>query len=265
MGLNEYQASALSHLMYLGETKATTLSKSSGVPNARIYGVLTELSEKGLINTRPGRPLLYTPLSPREISEALIADTRAEMRKRLIDVESYKDELVVASEAFYLKASSTKQRTPLIRVVRRGDVSEEETRKLYRGAKDEILISTRAMEYFDDVKEDLAEATKRDVKIRVLMFSRESLNSEEAEKRDKSISNMIEILGDLVEIRVTEDVLIRGCIVDPETDGKALFLVEERGVPQFLREAAITSHPGVVKGLDNLFDLKWRFESKPPD
>ncbi len=34
MGLNEYQASALAHLMYLGETKATILSKASGVPNA---------------------------------------------------------------------------------------------------------------------------------------------------------------------------------------------------------------------------------------
>ena len=29
MGLNEYQTSALAHLMYLGETKATTLSKAS--------------------------------------------------------------------------------------------------------------------------------------------------------------------------------------------------------------------------------------------
>lgn len=265
MGLNEYQASALAHLMYLGETKATTLSKSSGVPNARIYGVLNELSEKGLINTRPGRPLLYTPLSPREITEALIADTRAEMRKRLLDVESYTDDLVDAAEGMYLKASSSEQRTPLIRVVRRGDVSEEETRKLYRGAKKEVLISTRAMEYFDTVKDDLIEATTKGVKIKVLMYSRRGLNAEEAEKRDKSITSMKDSLGEAVEIRVTDDVLIRGCVVDPEDDGKALFLVEERGVPGFLREAAITSHPGVVKGLANLFDLKWRFESNPPD
>jgi len=233
MGLNEYQASALAHLMYLGETKATTLSKSSGVPNARIYGVLNELGEKGLINTRPGRPLLYTPLSPREITEALIADTRAEMRKKLLDVESF--------------------------------ISEEETKKLYRGARNEILISTRALEYFDKVKNELIEATTKGVKIKVLMFSRGSLTVDEAEKRDKSISRMKQSMGDAVEIRVTDDVLIRGCVVDPSDEGKALFLVEERGVPIFLREAAITSHPGVVKGLDNLFDLKWRFESHPPD
>ncbi len=36
MGLNEYQSSALAHLIYLGETKAPNLSKASGVPNARI-------------------------------------------------------------------------------------------------------------------------------------------------------------------------------------------------------------------------------------
>ena len=265
MGLNEYQASALAHLMYLGETKATTLSKSSGVPNARIYGVLNELGEKGLINTRPGRPLLYTPLSPREITEALIADTRAEMRKRLNDVESFTDDLVEAAESMYLKASSSEQRTPLIRVVRRGDVSEEETKKLYRGARNEILISTRALEYFDKVKDELIEATTKGVKIKVLMFSRGSLTVDEAGKRDKSISSMKQSMGEAVEIRVTDDVLIRGCVVDPSGEGKALFLVEERGVPIFLREAAITSHPGVVKGLDNLFDLKWRFESHPPD
>ena len=58
MGLNEYQASALAHLMYLGETKATTLSKASGVPNARIYGVLDELSQKLLaIPGEDGREL----------------------------------------------------------------------------------------------------------------------------------------------------------------------------------------------------------------
>ena len=69
MGLNEYQASTLAHLIYLGETKATNLSKASGVPNARIYGVLDELSQKGLLIVRPGRPALYSPLTPAEIAE----------------------------------------------------------------------------------------------------------------------------------------------------------------------------------------------------
>jgi hypothetical protein len=58
---------------------------------------------------------------------------------------------------------------------------------------------------------------------------------------------------------------MRGCIVDPEMGGKALFLVEEVGVPFFLREAAITSHPSVVKGLTTLFDLMWRYDTYKPE
>jgi len=54
-------------------------------------------------------------------------------------------------------------------------------------------------------------------------------------------------------------------VIDPEAGGRALFLVEEVGVPFFLREAAITSHPGVVKGLANMFELNWMFNAAEPD
>ena len=92
MGLNEYQASALAHLIYLGETKATIISKASGVPNARIYGVLDELSQKGLLIIRPGRPALYAPLTPQEIADALITASREEIRKELNVMEAYRDD-----------------------------------------------------------------------------------------------------------------------------------------------------------------------------
>ena len=83
--------------------------------------------------------------------------------------------------------------------------------------------------------------------------------------RDKTISEMRALSEDLIEIRVSDVVLLRGSIIDPEGGGRALFLVEEEGVPYYLREAAITSHPGVVRGLADMFDLKWRFDSDPLD
>ena len=98
MGLNEYQASALANLMFLGETKATTLSKASGVPNARIYGVLDELSQKGLIIIRPGRPALYAPLTPQEIADALETATREDIRRELTIIQSYRGEFEKVSE-----------------------------------------------------------------------------------------------------------------------------------------------------------------------
>lgn len=264
MGLNEYQASALSHLLYLGETKATTLSRASGVPNARIYGVLEELSKMGLVTIRPGRPALYSPMTPADIASALITDAREEIRARLGVIESYSADFTASAGEIFQKAGKVNARVPLLRIVSVGDVSLEETRKLYQDADETILILTRAMEYYGDVATELKEAIRRGVSVKVLMMSERSLVDDDRRKRDAIIGRIRGDLADSVEIRVSDEVNLRGCVVDPESGGRALFLVEEVGVPFFLREAAITSHPGVVKGLASMFDLIWRFDSAQP-
>lgn len=263
MGLNEYQASTLAHLMYLGETKVTTLSKASGVPNARVYGVLDELSQKGLIIMRPGRPVLYAPLSPEEIADALASASREEIRRRLSVVETYRRDFEDAATGMYLKAGISDQRTSLIRVVSVGDVSLEETRKLYRAARGELLISTRAMEYLDQVLGDLVDACARGVRIRILMKAPETLSASDQAKQRKALELLRERLDDNLSVRFSDKVEIRGCIIDPAGAGRALFLVEEEGVPFFLREAALTNHPGVARALGTMFSLKWSYDSGP--
>ncbi len=264
MGLNEYQSNALAHLIYLGETKATDLSKASGVPNARIYGILEELAQKGLVIVRPGRPLLYAPMSPSEISQALAADARDEIQRRIAAIESVKGQFEGAADAVYMKGNQAKVRTPLFRVVGVGDVSLEETRKLYKEAKSELLILTRAMEYYPEVADELKKALGRGVKARILVRSRNSLSSSDAKKRDATLKTLSAIGGDL-EVRETDKVIIRGCIVDADGGGRAMFLVQEEGVPFYLREAAITSHPSVVRGLCDMFNLRWMYESNKPN
>ena len=264
MGLNEYQASALSHLLYLGETKAATLSKASGVPHARIYGVLDELSKMGLVTVRPGRPALYSPMTPSDISSALIADAREEIRRRLNVIEEYSEDFASSAKEIFLKARKVDTRVPLLRIVSVGDVSLDETRKLYQGAKETIMIMTRAMEYFDDVTEELKGAMARGVSVKILMMSEEKLSESDRRKRNEVIRRIRETLEDSVEIRVSDEVILRGCIVDSASEGRALFLVEEVGVPFFLREAAITTHPGVVKGLASMFELNWQFNTSTP-
>ncbi|MFB0558100.1 MAG: TrmB family transcriptional regulator [Candidatus Bathyarchaeia archaeon] len=264
MGLNEYQASALSHLLYLGETKAATLSKASGVPHARIYGVLDELSKTGLVTIRPGRPALYSPMTPTDISSALITDAREEIRRRLNAIEEYSDDFASLAGEIFLKAKKVDARVPLLRIVSVGNVSLEETRKLYQGAKETLVIMTRAMEYFEEVAKELKEAVDRGVSVKILMMSGKRLYESDRRKRNDVIKRIKETLGDSVEIRVSDEVILRGCIVDSASEGRALFLVEEVGVPFFLREAAITSHPGVVKGLTSMFDLNWQFNTSSP-
>ena len=102
----------------------------------------------------------------------------------------------------------------------------------------------------------------KEIEIRVLMRKPSSLSSDDAAKQEQNLEAMRALLGDAVQVRFCDAVEIRGCIIDPNSDGRALFLVEEEGVPLFLREAALTSHPGVAKALGSMFELKWRFDSE---
>jgi len=263
MGLNEYQASTLAHLILLGETKATTLSKTSGVPTARIYNILDQLSKMGLITIRPGRPSLYKPRPPEDIAGTLTMLNMEELRQKLRILEGYTKEFTEISEKIYLKGEKGIPPVPLLRIVSVGEVSIEETKQLYDTAKDEILVLSRAMDYYSNVSENLKKAQSNGVSVRIILQKPDLLGSEDREKQSEVLQKLSEELGAVAEVRFAEEVPMRGCIIDPEREGKALFLVEDPGVPFFLREAAITTHPSVVRGLTLMFDLMWKHRSKP--
>ena len=74
VGLTEYEATALEQLLSLGRTTAPNLAEASGIPKARVYGVLESLSDRGFIKVVPGRPKEYQPKSPREILDRRYAE-----------------------------------------------------------------------------------------------------------------------------------------------------------------------------------------------
>jgi len=257
MGLNEYQSTALAYLLYLGESKATTISRISGIPSAKIYEVLKELHRMGLIKVKPGRPLMYSPNHPKDIVSSIISFNISQMKQKLRDLELASKIFIELSEKLYLRGKETVPTTPLLRIVRVGEISLEETRKLYDGAKGEILILSKAMEYFPEVKNNLLNAVSRGVSIKIILMNPELLRPEEKEKQSKILKEITSSLGSNVEIKFADSVPIRGCLIDPSSNGSALFLVEDPGIPYFLREAAITNHHSVVKGLALMFRLVW--------
>ncbi|MGQ9460606.1 MAG: TrmB family transcriptional regulator [Candidatus Bathyarchaeaceae archaeon] len=261
MGLNEYQAAALAHLIFLGETKATTLSKTSKVPSARIYGVLDQLAKMGLVTIRPGRPVLYTPRPLEDIASSLVTFSMSELKEKLRILEDYAKDFVETSKKIYLKGKKGAPKVPLLRIVSVGEVSLDETKKLYDAAEKEIQILSRAMQYFPEVADKLREAVARGVSLKIILMKPDMLEPEDRKKQAEMLEKVNGMLGDGVEIRFTDEIPIRGCIVDPKIGGKALFLVEDPGVPFFLREAAITSHQSVVRGLALMYSLLWEHKT----
>jgi len=247
----------------LGETKATVLSKTSGVPYARIYGVLDDLVKMGVVTVRPGRPVLYRPRPPREIAEMLVSIKTDELREKQRLLREYGEELIDVGEKIYLRGRKGLTRPPLLRIVSIGEVSIKETMKIYEAAKKEILILSRAMEYLPEVEKSLKYAAKKGVSIKIILMNPQKLGRDDRIKQERILKKITEDFGGSVQVRFAEEVPMRGCIVDPEGEGRALFLVEEPGVPFFMREAAITVHPSVVRGLASMFRLIWECKSVP--
>ncbi|UTF55434.1 helix-turn-helix domain-containing protein [Natronosalvus rutilus] len=53
LDLKEYEATALAHFLEFGRATAPTISEATGIPKARVYGVLESLSDKGFIKIIP--------------------------------------------------------------------------------------------------------------------------------------------------------------------------------------------------------------------
>ena len=136
--------------------------------------------------------------------------------------------------------------------------------RLSDAASEEILILSRSMEYLPDVADNLKRALERDITLRIVLMNPDLLDDGDREKQFHILRVAKERLGEGVPIRFSDEVPIRGCITDPARGGQALFLVEDPGVPLSMREAAITSHSSVVKGLALMFNLTWEHRSKKP-
>ena len=72
-GLTEVQANVYYHLLRLGRTSATKVTREIGVHRAEVYRVLRELAEKGLVTEHKGkRPTLFTATPPEEALDILL-------------------------------------------------------------------------------------------------------------------------------------------------------------------------------------------------
>ena len=269
LGLTEYERRALAELFELGRTTAPTLAGATGVPKARIYGVLESLSDQGFVEVIPGRPKEYHARSPAEV-----LDRATENRRR--EYEAFREEVEGSREAFlaefgprYDDAAESRD-DELFSVVDVGEPSEAEARRLYRTAETEVNVITTSFEYLPTVETALEEALDRGIAVRVLMLHPDHVPGGErspAEKREvqAGIVDRLATAYPAVEIRFSTGKLPwRGTFRDPSVaydSGEAVLLVEENDVPNAIRQAAVTSNGSFVAGLERYFELIWEYES----
>lgn len=263
LGLSLYQAKVLTALIQCGESKASDVSQLSGVPRAKVYSVLDQLVDMGLVDKKPGRPVKYKVKTPEEIVERLRYNIEMEYKKRLRRIEEVSDDLIRILRELY-KPLETEFRE-LIKVIKVGEPSERETRLMFSAAKREINIISKVFEYYPKVKNELISAVDRGVNVKILLLGKEFLDERSKEVQEEIVNLLKRDLKN-VDIRFSKTILpLRGTIIDPSYEyksGKAIFVVEDPRTPLYLRDAAVTENPSLVAGMKKYFDLIWKYESE---
>ena len=269
LDLTEYEAAALEELLLLGRTTAPDLAEATGIPKARIYGVLDSLAEAGYVKVISGRPKRYEPHEPAAITERAIENHRHTYEQFREDVEaieeSFVDEYAPVRDRGVDELSPTED---LFHVVDVGEPSERETRRLLREADDGVYVLSKSFGYIDAVRPAMRDAVDRGVDVSVLLLNPASL-TEDNRRRQTEIRETLADSFPSVAVRVSDRLLPwRGTFVDPSLSyesGQGLLMVEQEEVPNHHRQAAVTENPSFVAGMWQYFDLLWRHESVPAD
>lgn len=82
-GLTEIQAKVYYHLLRIGKTSTTEISKKLGVHRSEVYRVLRELAEKGIVTEhRNIRPILFTPARPQVALDLILQEQEKKLKNR---------------------------------------------------------------------------------------------------------------------------------------------------------------------------------------
>lgn len=270
LGLTEYERHALAELLGLGQTTAPTLAETTGIPKARIYGVLDALADRGFVEVILGRPKEYRARSPADILDRATENHRREYERFREDIEDAREGFLEEFGPRYERATGEATATELLSVVDVGEPSEAEARRLYRNAEDELDVITTSFEYLDAVESALVDALDCNVTVYVLMVHPEHIPAGERTAEEKravqaGVVDRLTTEHPEVEVRFSRGKLPwRGTLADPSMaydSGEAVFLVEENDVPNDIRQAAVTKNGSFVAGLKRYFDLIWEYES----
>jgi len=266
LGLTEYEETALEELISLGQTSAPNLAEATGIPKARIYGVLDALSDRGFIKVIPGRPKQYQSKSPEEILDRAVENQRQGYEQFEAELDSRRETFLSEYEPLFERATeSVTPTSELFHVVDVGEPSERETRRVYDGAEGELLVMSKSFEYFDSVRPAFEAALDRGIDVSVLLVDPDRLSEANRAIQAEIVEEIAESYPG-VGVRFSEERLPwRGTVADPSMEynsGTAILLVQEDDVPNHMRQAAITANGAFVAGLKRYFDLVWEYESQ---
>ena len=193
LGLTDYQARAYLTLVRYGELRARELSRLSGVPYSKVYGVLEALRQRGWVGVKPGRPKTYYPKPPSEAVRAERARREAELREL---------EALVVEELQPLYERSKARERPDVWIIRGRDEVLSKVREVMARASAEVLMAvpSSAAWLIGALKPSIAHLRFTGVEVRILA--------------SEDLAGELRDLGGLAELKFRSGMFGGGVIAD---------------------------------------------------
>ncbi len=245
--LNLYEVKLWTALLSRGSSTAGELSEIGDVPRSRAYDILESLEKKGFIMTKLGKPITYIAVDPQEVVERAKKNVQTSATDSIKTLENLKGTDVLNElDILHKQGIEFIEPADLSGALRGRSNIHTHMEMMIKNAKKSITIMSGAKglaKKMETVKDSLAKASKRGVKIRI------------ATPVSKDSATMVKDLQKIAEVRNLSKLAGRFCIID---DKELLFmLIEDEDVHAEYDVGIWANTPYFATALTNMFDMAW--------
>ncbi len=252
LGLTEYETQAYLVLIQGTQLNAEEVARNANIPIPRVYGVLESLRDLGLIVILEGRPKKYEIISPEEGLQNLIELRKRANEESLRQLEETSQEVKEVLSPIFWRERLRIKPEDLLESLENLAVTEKQTKKLIKEAKNTIDIFTDVFSWFEGVEKLLGRAVEQGVKIRVLMNMEHPL----------TLSTVQKLKSMKISVRQPSDLKfpVRGTLAD---SSKVVFLIwasprRNRGSPRYVYRPSFSANEGIVEIFQQSFEYRWQ-------
>lgn len=258
LGLTEYESQAYLVLVEGTKMNAEEVARKANIPIPRVYGVLENLRDMGLIVIIEGRPKKFEILSPEEGFQNLLKIRKHSVEESIRQLELTSQEVKEVLSPIFWRERLRIKPEDLLESLENLALTEKQTKKLITGAEKTLDIFTDIFSWFDEVEKELKKALARGVQIRVLMNMKHPM-THNVVKKLKSMN---------IGVRQPSDLKfpVRGTLAD---SSKVIFLIwaspqRNRGHPRYVYRPSFSANEGIVAIFQQSFEYRWqKGKSKP--
>jgi HTH-type transcriptional regulator, sugar sensing transcriptional regulator len=246
--LNLYEVKIWTALLSRKIATAGELSDLAVVPRSRTYDVLESLEKKGFVMVKLGKPIKYIAISPTDVIDRVKKRVSEKSNERLEKLESLKtSEILDDLKSLHEQGIQLIEPSDLSGALKGRYNLYNHLEAMVKNAENEVILMTtstgflRKMEALRYLFEDLYD---RGVSIKIA-----------TPKTDRAIK-LREELKDFADIRFTDEIEARFCIIDGE---EVLFMtLNDKDIYPAYDIGVWINTPFFAQALQQLFEVAWR-------